>query len=131
MEELRARTLRLANGTHLLSVARDPGPEAPSLADALERVPRYEDVLLNLDDATPFETTLAYAAIASSPRVHQHARPIVIVSSDSSLRWLLDAGSLGRRVLIEPTLADALRFLVGSRWLSTFAEAAAYASTSP
>ncbi len=131
MDELRTRTLRLGTGTHLLSVARGGDLEAPSLADALEQVPRYEDVLLNLDDATPTETTLAYAAIVSSRRVHELARPIIVVSRDSNLRWLLDGSHVGRRVLIEPTLADALRFLGGSRWLSTFAEVGAYASTRP
>jgi hypothetical protein len=107
----------------LLSVARDPN--LPTLSDALERIPRYEAVLLNLEGASPVEAVLAYAAIASSPRVRETARPIIVVCRDDVFRTLLSATPLERRVLLERSLEDALRFLVGSWWLSAFAEVGA------
>jgi anti-anti-sigma regulatory factor len=130
VDELRVRTLRLATGTHLLSIS-EPGAVLPSLLQVLEHVPRHEDILLNLEGATRVEAALAHAAIARSRRVRESARPLFVVSDDETLRLLLDWSGLERQVLIEPSLEDALRFFVGSRWLSTFAEVGAYASTSP
>ena len=130
MQQARIRTLRLANGVNLLSIARD-SPEAPTLADILEQIPRHEDVLLNLEGATASEAKEAYAAIVWSRRVRESARPLMVVCGGDALRRVLAASGLERHVLLESSLEEALGYLVGGRWLATFAEVGSYASTRP
>lgn len=131
MDELRVRTLRLAMGACLLSIVRDGEMQAPGLAETLEQIPRRVDVLLNLDGATPAEVALAYSTMVFSSRVQQNARPLIVVTEEPLLASLVAGSQVEPHVLIEPKLEDALPRLVGTRWLSTFAEIGAYASTRP
>ncbi len=125
------RTLRLALGARLLSLASDGSVECAALTDALDSAPQGDAIVLNLDGMDPAHGRRLATAMSSSTRVRTSARQVIVVCSDPAVLWVLERKGADRLVVVEPTLEDALRHVVGRHWLATMAELGGYASTSP
>jgi len=125
------RTLRLALGARLLSLASDGSVEVEALTAALDGAPQGDEIVLNLDGVDPSYARRLATALSSSIRVRSSARQVIVVCSDPAVLWVLQRNGVDRLVLVEPTLEDALSHVVGRHWLATMAELGSYASTSP
>jgi hypothetical protein len=113
--ELRVRTFRLATGARLLSTAA--GHEAcPTLREALRGAPSEIDLVVNIDGLSDAEVLRAIAVLGTSTK-SRHPGRVVVVCGDPQVRALFHLSDLADRLAVEPSLADALRLVVGSSWL--------------
>jgi anti-anti-sigma regulatory factor len=116
--DLRVRTLRVATGAHFLSFVTGSDASGPSFAEELGRLPRAGDLVINvnglsIDDARAVETMLRDSARLKGPRGR-----IIIVCEQASIRRVFELSGLGWLVLIEHSLDDAFRYVLGHAWLS-------------
>jgi hypothetical protein len=118
----RVRTVRLATRAYLFSITSPEAVVAPTLEEALARVPLQAEVVLNLDEIELDVGKRVAAILEATPRLSWLVRPAIVVSADPTVRNVFEQPALRRLVLVESSLEDALRYVVGRQWLSSWAD---------
>jgi hypothetical protein len=113
----------LATGTRLLSVGGDTSCGA-ALVEALERVPHGADVVIDLDLLEEAAAEEIAWRLRMSARVREAPREVVVVCGRPNVRARLARSGADRDVLVEHSLGDALRYILGRRWFAAFADVA-------
>lgn len=115
--------MRLATRAYLFSITSPEAVVAPTLEEALARVvPLQAEVVLNLDEIELDVGKRVAAILEATPRLSWLVRPAIVVSADPTVRNVFEQPALRRLVLVESSLEDALRYVVGRQWLSSWAD---------
>jgi anti-anti-sigma factor len=115
--ELRVRTLRVATGAHFVSFVPGPRFSGPSLEEELARLPVTGDLVINLDGLDVDGALAVAAVLRESGRLQESAARIILVSEEASVRRMFELLGFGRTILIEASLDDAFRDVLGRAWL--------------
>jgi hypothetical protein len=119
----RIRSVSLGTGARLLSVGGDTSCGA-ALADALERVPHGADVVIDLDRLEGPAADEIARILRSAARVREAPRTVVVVCGRPDIRARLRVTGADRDVLVEHSLGDALRYILGRKWFAALADVA-------
>jgi anti-anti-sigma regulatory factor len=115
--DLRVRTLRVATGAHFLSFVTGSGASGPTLGEELERLASSADLVIN-GDGLDIDGALAVAAVLrESDRLRESRGRIILVCEDASVRRVFELLRLDRQVLLEHSLDDGFRDVIGRAWL--------------
>ena len=121
--DLRVRTLRLGTGTHFISFVTGSDASGPTFDDALERLLPSGDVVINLEGLGNDSARAVAAALRESGRAGDSRGRVIVVCEQANIRGLFRLWGLDRQVLIEHSLDDAFRYVLGRAWLASLAHA--------
>jgi anti-anti-sigma regulatory factor len=122
--ELQVRTVQVATGAHFLSFVPAPRSPWPSLEQALNRLPLTGDLVINANGLDPDGAVAVAAALRGSGRLQESGGRIILVCEDATVRHVFELLTLQRGVVIEHSLDDAFRDVLGRAWLGKHGEAA-------
>jgi anti-anti-sigma regulatory factor len=117
--DLRVRTLRVATGAHFLSFVTGPDASGPTLPEELERLPPSADLVINVEGLDSDGARAVAAVLKESGRGRQSPGDTIIVAEKESVRRVLRRSGVGRQLLIEHSLDDAVRYVLGRALLET------------
>jgi anti-anti-sigma regulatory factor len=115
--QLQVRTVRVATGAHFVSFVPGPGSSWPSLEEELGRLPVIGDLVINADGLDEDGALTVGAVLRESGRLEDSGGRIILVCEDASVRRLFELLGLDRSILIEHSLDDSFRDVVGRAWL--------------
>jgi hypothetical protein len=103
------------------------GPDAsgPTLAEELERLPPSADLVINVEGLDSDGARAVAAVLKQSRRGWQSRGRTMIVAEREDIRRLLKRSEVGRQLLIEHSLDDAFRYVLGRALLADLLSAAA------
>lgn len=119
--DVRVRRLQVGTGAYFLSFGNGFPTSGRNLEDELERLPAAVDLVVNLDGLRIEDARAVAAALRKSDRLQETDGRTIVVSEHQAIRRALENSGLDRRVLIEHSLDDALRYVVGHELLEELA----------
>lgn len=111
---LRIRTTRVETGAHFVSVTGELDLySAPLLKEELERLPATSDAVVDLDGLSIIDSIALGVLLSASRRLRGSDSMLIVVCEQENIRRLFERTRLNQTLLVEDSLDDAHRYLIG------------------
>jgi anti-sigma B factor antagonist len=124
--DVHIRTTRIPAGAHLVTLAGELDLySAPSLREEMKRLPDGADVVVDLDALTFVDSIALGVLLSASHRLRQSGGCLLVVCEREEILRVFQHMRLDSYLQIEPSLDDALRYVIGRVLLKRLQRSAA------